>query len=428
MANKKKGLSLRKLIYNDKYLIGLALVLAVLIWIFTSLSIGTAETKTLKLHMPIELSDEVSEQLGMQYYTLQDTVDLSVTISGPKYVIGQVDENDLAVRFDTSNVNRTGEQSIPIIVTNNSKTLDYDISSTYPNSIQCYFDANMSKTFDVKTNYDPTKAASGYYFGTPVLSDDKVIVTGPKTYVDKIDEVSVTVDFGEANELTEMYNADCKIQLSGAGAYDSYLSIASKKAPDKAINTVSVTLPILKNTTLPVAVQYEDMPEDLPKDALQEQYSVSTISCGVLDSANITSAIIGTVDFSSLSVGRNTFTFDITNLSGIALNEDEVTTVTATITVPSTYQAYGVSVNPTMVEKQNESDEYTYTIKSLSNQTVTIIAPKGTKIDKNSILLTCDMSGITTSGTYPVTISIKDGKNMWVYGKYSATINVAKKK
>lgn len=428
MSNKKKGISLRKLIYNDKYLIGLALVLAVLIWIFTSLSIGTAETKTIKLHMPIELSDEVSEQLGMQYYTLQDTVDLSVTISGPKYVIGQVKEEDLAVKFDTSNVNRTGEQSIPIIVTNKSKTLDYDISSTYPNSVQCYFDANMSKTFDVKTNFDSTKAADGYYFGTPVLSDDKVIVTGPKTYVEKIDDVSVTVDFGEADELTEMYNADCEIQLSGSGAYDSYLSVASKKAPDKEINTISVTLPILKDTTLPVAVEYEDMPEDLPKDALQEQYSVSTISCGVLDSANITSAIIGTVEFSSLSVGRNTFTFDITNLSGIALNDNEVTTVTATITVPSTYQAYGVSINPNMVEKQNESDEYTYSVKSLSNKTATLIAPRGTKIDKNSISITCDVSDITATGTYPVTVSVKDGKNMWIYGKYSATINVSKKK
>lgn len=426
--NRNKDYILKKLIYNDKYLIFSALALAVLIWIFTSLSIGTAETRTIKLEIPIKLGDEVSDQLGMQYYTLQDTVDLSVTVSGPKYVIGQVGENDLKVSFDTSNVNRTGEQSIPIIVTNNSKTLDFDVSSTYPSNVQCYFDANSSKTFDVKINYDKTKAANGYYFDTPVLSEDKVIVTGPKTYVDKIDDVSVTVDFGERNDLTKMFNADCRIELSGAGAYDSYLTVSPKDDPEKTINTVSVTIPVLKNTSLPVAVQYEDIPEGLPNNTLKESFSVSSISAGVLDSANISSAVIGTISFTELNVGNNIFTFNVNNLSGIILNDDSITTITATITVPSTYQAQSFDITANAVKIKSPSNKYSYTVKSLSANRLTVVAPKGEKIKKSDIQLTCDMTSVDSSGKYPVSVTIKRADNMWVYGEYTAEVEVTERR
>ena len=120
-AKEKKKFSFKDIIYNDKYLIFFCVLLAVLVWIMTSLSIGTNESKTVKVQVPIKLGDEVSKQLDMQYYTLQNTVELSVTITGAKYVIGQVTDDDLSVKFDTSNVNRTGEQSIPILVTDKSK-------------------------------------------------------------------------------------------------------------------------------------------------------------------------------------------------------------------------------------------------------------------------------------------------------------------
>ena len=78
----KKAFSFSTLIYNDKYLFCLSVVLAVVVWITSSLSVGTEETRTIKIDVPIKLGDQVSEQLGMQYYTLQDTVEVSVSVSG----------------------------------------------------------------------------------------------------------------------------------------------------------------------------------------------------------------------------------------------------------------------------------------------------------------------------------------------------------
>ena len=99
----KKKFSFSDLIYNDKYLIVLSIFLALIVWIGSSLSVGADDTKTIKITAPIELSGKLSG-IGMQYYALQNSVDLSITLSGQKYVIGQVTADDLNITFDTSAV------------------------------------------------------------------------------------------------------------------------------------------------------------------------------------------------------------------------------------------------------------------------------------------------------------------------------------
>ena len=107
---KKSNFSLKRLISNDKYLIIVSLVLAVIVWTITSLNIGADQERTINIQVPIALGDQVSETLGMQYYSLQDTVEISVKISGAKYVVGQVEQKDFNINFDTSSVTKTGEQ------------------------------------------------------------------------------------------------------------------------------------------------------------------------------------------------------------------------------------------------------------------------------------------------------------------------------
>ena len=45
-----------KLVYNDKYLIFFSLFLAVLVWISTSISVGTDESKKIKIDVPVTIS------------------------------------------------------------------------------------------------------------------------------------------------------------------------------------------------------------------------------------------------------------------------------------------------------------------------------------------------------------------------------------
>ncbi|MFR5876214.1 MAG: YbbR-like domain-containing protein, partial [Eubacterium sp.] len=339
---------------------------------------------------------------------------------------GQVTQNDLSVKFDTSNVNRTGEQTIPITVSNASKSLDFDISSVYPSSIEAYFDVNESKAFDIYLKYDEDNVADGYTFGDPVLSEDKVIISGPKTYVDKIERASVDVNFGADVDLTEPYNIDCNIDIEGTGVETSYLTITSRNDTETPIKSVSVTLPVLKMEKLPVSVNFEDEPSDLPKDAITVEYSSKMLNAGLLDSANINKAVIGTISFKNLTTGENKFTFDVTNLQGITLLDKNIKKVTATVTVNSNYTTQTISINKQSIIVEGVPKGYKAVVKSIDSNRITVIAPKDTTISDNDVELKCDVTEQKDDNKYVIASRITSNNTSWVYGTYTATIELVK--
>lgn len=429
MAEKKvskSNFSIKRLIYNDKYLIIFSLCLAVLVWTVTSLNIGIDETKTIKVDVPITLGDEVSEQLGMQYYSLHNSIELNVTISGAKYVIGQVTGDDLNIKFDTSSVNRIGEQSIPILVTNGSKTLDFNVTSTYPSSIDGYFDVNDTKTFDLYLKYDESAVAEGYSFGNAVLSEDKVIISGPKTYVDKIDRASVNVDFGSDKDLTEPYSSECKINIEGSGVETSYLKITSKSDLETPIKTVSVTLPVLKEKMLPLEVAFDDVPKSVREDIVDVRYSLDSIDAGVLDSADIAVAQVGTISYNQLTVGKNEFNFDITNLQGITLLSGKNKSVDIIVTVSDSYEEILIPVKKSNVVITGNKADSKAKVDSISMDYITVVAPKKTNVTIDDIELKCDVSEVNKDNKYPIEVKIKRHNDSWIYGTYEANISITK--
>lgn len=424
---KKSKFSFRRLVYNDKYLIIFSIILAFVVWIGASLNIGTDETKTIRVNVPIKLGDEVSEQLGMQYYSLQDTIDLSISISGPKFVIGQVEADDLSVKFDTSSVNRTGQQTIPVLVTNKSNNLDFDISSVYPSSIEGYFDVNESRLIDVSLSYDKSAVGDGYVFGTPVLSEDKVIVSGPKTYVDRVDSASVSLNFENDKILTEPYNEDCKINIEGSGVETSYLTITSRADTETPIKDISVTLPVLKKTTLPVMVNIDDLPKGISQKDYSISYSVNKLEAGVLDSADIKYAVLGNISFNQLTVGTNVFEFDATKMQGITVLDDKISTVKVSVKVSNNYSEKFVSVDKNDILVEGVPKGYKAVVKSISSSNITVVSSRNiTSVRPSELDMKCDVSEPNENNIYDVSLRLKDDDNSWVYGRYTAVIELVK--
>lgn len=419
---KKKRFSFSDLVYNDKYLILLSIFLAVVVWVGSSLSVGSDDTKTIKVNAPIKLSSKLSSQLGMQYYSLQNSVDISVTLSGPKYVIGQVTEDDLNIVFDTSAVNRTGNQSIPIRVTNKSKRLDFTVDSVYPSAIDGFFDVNTTKTFDVDLIYDEDNVADGYIFGEPIISEDKIAVSGPKTYVDKIERAYCEVDFDNKKNLTEPYTTECAIQIDGPGVESSYLTVTNRTDTNTPIKSLSVTLPVLKTTVLPITSTFEDRPTSLANNIVKVTYSTNRIYAGVLSTADISAADIGTIYFGDLKVGTQEFDFDVSTLNGISVLDD-TKKITARVTVSNKYSAHKVRVNSSNIVVEGVPDGKKATVEGLDATTVTVIAPKNSKINSSNLTMKCDVSKQNEDNVYPVTITVSDGKS-WAYGKYNATVTI----
>lgn len=428
----KKRFSFNRLIYNDKYLMIVSLILAVIVWIGASISSGTTESKTIKIDLPIKLGDEVSQSLGMQYYSLQDTIELSVTVSGNKYVVGQVDENDLSVKFDTSNVNKTGEHTIPIMV--NSKSDNFSVSSYYPQSIECYFDVSESKTFDIQLQNDDLSSAlniaDGYAFGTPVFSERQVVVTGPKTYVDRIQSANVSVYYDSDEALTEPYTTDSEVSFSSTGDLQSnYLIVTSKTDKKDIIKTISVTIPVLKKTTLSTTVNFENMPKKLPSDAVKITYSKNAIEAGILDSANIDKAQLGTIDFSDIPLEGANFNFNLNNLNGITVLEKDLDIINVKISVnKDVCSSKSVRISKSNVVIDGVPEGYKAVVSSVGADAVTAIGPSADveKVTSGNVKLHCDVSKQSKDNKYSASAVIDSSDTCWVYGDYSAVIELVK--
>ncbi len=406
MAKKNKNNSLRKLIFNDKYLIITALILAVIVWVVTSLNIGTDETRTININVPIKISDDLSQQLGMEYYTLQNTVDIDVTVSGAKYVIGQVSDKDLNVKFDTSNVNRAGEHSIPILVTNKSTRKEFTVSSVYPSSIEAYFDVE-----------------EGYVFGTPVISEDSVTVTGPKSYVDNIKRIVSEVDFGSKTKLKESYTQECELKPEGNSVEKNYLTFTSVSDEGKKLNSISVTIPVLKQAKLPVAVNFEGAPSLPVQNAISVSYSIPKVNVGILESTDISKAIIGTINYSDLSVGVNEFTFDTNDVQGVYFIDNSDSEITVTVTVSDEYEEITVPIKTSDVTVGGVPDGKKASVFGLKDSRVSVIVPKGTLLTSSDLKIKADVSEENEDGEYTLNIKPND-KSSWVYSDYTANIEV----
>ena len=415
-----RGISLRRIINNDKSLIVVVLILAIIIWTITSLNVGTDETRTINVEVPISLSDQLSEQVGMKYYTFKNTVDLNITVSGAKYIIGQVSEKDLNIKFDTSNVNRAGEQTVPILVTNKSKSKDFAITSIYPSSVDAYFDVEETKTFDVQLKFDNEAIADGFIFGTPLLSDDKVVVSGPTTYVDKIESISVEPEFDKGEKITESYSTELPLVLNGSGIEQGYLTITSKTDSTAFISSVEVTIPVLKEKTLPVEVEFENVPKGITSKDYSVSYSVNTIEAGVLENADVKSAIVGKIDFNRITLGKNTFEFDVSNAQGFTPLEKTPKTVKVNVDVNDAFEKNIVAINTDNIKLVGGKGGET--IKSVNKSTMIVLTRKGTKVSADDIKMKCDITDKRDDNTYPIEFTVSDSST-WVYGSYNIKLD-----
>lgn len=427
MANKKKKskFSLRKLIYNDKYLIIISIVLSLVVWIATSINLSPETTKTITVPVTVDFSGSAAEQLGLKCFG-DESIDVDVTVSCKKYLAMEVSADNINISLDTNAVTNSGYTDVPIKVDTNNNS-DFKVTSYYPTVYRAYFDIEQEKTMDIDIRYtNEDFIADGYMMGEPLLSESTVTVRGPRTYVSQVESVVSNVNIEkELNQTTSM-----DLSLT---AVDSYGSRVSYITIDTGGESLTITIPVLKEMTLDVSASFTGKPSRVSTADFDVAYSVKRVSAGVLEDADIKVANIGTIDFSQLNVGENKFTFNVDSMKGIVVL-DNIDTITATITVPSDYVSTTVNVNTSNGSVINVPDGYKATVTSISSNQVTVIGKEENveNLTSSNIKLVVDLSKIdskeikTGLTTFDAATAVEKSDTCWVYGKYKVTVNITK--
>lgn len=430
MEKKKKSkFSLRKLIYNDKYLIIISVICAVVIWIATSMNLSPETTKTITVPVPVDFSESAAEQLGLKCYG-DESIDVDVTVKCKKYIAMDITAEDINVSLQTNYVTKSGNIDVPIRVEAGERS-DFEIQSYYPTTYKAYFDVESEKVMDVELSYDSDDfIADGYIVGQTLLNESSVTVRGPKTYVNQVDKVYCDVLLNNKKLSASENITVTPVAVDRYGASVSYVSLLNSKG--EALSNIDLTIPVLKQTVLPVSVQFVNNPAKVDTSKFDIRYSVSKVDAGVLDEADITSAEIGQIDFSKLDIGKNEFTFNVQNLDSIIIL-NSVKEITATVTVPNSYEKKNISVSKQNIKVSNLTDDFKYEVISVSSNRVTAIGKRAdlSAIDTKNVILSVNATQNTKTveeGTYTldITPTVEGSDACWIYGSYTAEIRIYK--
>lgn len=417
--NKLKNFSFKKLLSNRKFAVVFSIILAFVFWLL----IATAQTPTIdrsltNLAVNINTNGTVAGKLGLDEISGVSTT-VTIKISGPAYVVGNVSEKDFVVSPSFANVTAPGSYTIPLNVTKLNNATECSVVSIIPSQLDLTFDYIDTKQFDVLPSVKGVSAVSGLVAENPIVSnseDGKITIKAPRNYMDRIATVAALVEEKEV--------------LSETKTYDGIITLFDKNGSELDIskynvsaNTVKISVPISKRKTVAVKPDFINAPA-LYGEFLKYNLSVSSVNiigpAATVDSIN--EIKLSPIDFCSISKSQSSFAETPVLPDGVKII-DNVEKINLSIdTSYFTEKVFTVqNVNPEKNEK-NYQVSLTTPIKN-----VKICGPKDVlrNIKADSLYASVDLSG-KQPGDYTADVKIYcyNSKKIWQVGTYQASITV----
>lgn len=415
----RKGSALINIFSNNKIVIIISFILAVVIWFAYSMTAAPERTRVISdVPVTINLTNSVAEQLGLKAYGYED-ITIDVEVSGKSYVVGQVTAEDIVISFQNINqIDDAGYKTLQLSARSDDGS--FNVNSVSKKYIEVYFDFPETRKFEVNHKVVEPEggiADAGYYYGGAIYGSKELSISGPKSELDKITEVvAETTVSGRLSKTTSM-TAQVSLRTSD-GQEPKFISY-----DDSQVREVSFS--IQKTKSLKFMAGFENVPEYYKNEPLTVKYSPQELLVAGTDS-QITSLAyfeLDPIDFRELSPDNNTFEFEVNAPGGITVIDD-TEKVSVTVDMSNFAMAqFDLSADNILV---NLPSEYTFGgISSVSG--VRIVAPKQVidSITSGALVAEIDLEGVTLkqgANQVELNISVKNRSDCWAYGTYTTTI------
>ena len=253
---KKKKISFKNLIYDNRFVLALSIIAAVIIWIVVAIQASPEDDRIIKdVPVKIEISNNVSN-LGLQMFGNTDFT-VEVKVHGKRYEVAEsvLTKDDISVVAKTNYVDSTGSQTLKLEVTaKDPSKANYEIVSLSQDSINVYFDYYKEGEYTLQPDvvYDGASyVTNGLIAETPVLSANTVKLSGPVTEMAKIKKVVARVTLNKKISATTTLDAEI-IPLSEYGGKLQYITV------NDGLADITMTLPIYQRAELPTTVTFKN--------------------------------------------------------------------------------------------------------------------------------------------------------------------------
>ena len=425
---KAKKLSLRQLFSNTKFLVVFSIVVAFIFWIVVALEYAPVVENEIKdIPVKIDMNNSVPDKLGLQIFGQSDYT-INITVRGNRYIVGGdlLTADDFEATAQTAYVDSAGKHSLVVKVTAKDANADYEIVSKSADYIEVFFDKYAEKEVEVTpriiSELDDYTADDYMFDKADIIYDTKTVkVSGAQTEVNSI--TAAYADIPIEKKLTQSETIDASVVLSNGSDLDSkYVKINGESNLK-----IPVTLPVYKMQTSAVSVSFKNTPSDYINSPLVYSISPSRVRVAVLQNGSDTtnSLEIGSIDFTQITPSNGSFTFlasnvktakflDGTSSFSVEVNTDGLSTKTLEPGINSIMITGGSGVSAGNVE-----------LDSIGQITVVGTQTALNSVNANMLEISINLTNTKLEegeNSVPVTVTLKNSKNCWVSGSYTAVI------
>lgn len=421
-SNKKK-FSFSSVMADNRLVFAFSLIIAIVFWCLVSMSQTTEIERVFQnVSVNIPMDGSVAKNSGLEIFGEQDYF-VDVTVKGLSYVVNDssfTNEN-INVTASCSSVTAAGTYDLSLNASIVGFSGDVEVVDISLKTIRVSFDERVSKSFALTEQIkelDSYSLGSGLIRENPILSVEKIDISGPAKEIAKITSVKAYVELDKELTATERFEAEI-IAESSSGVVD----LSNCKI--ELTEPVYVTIPINKVGKYETAVDFIGMPQSYREEGIAYSVYPSEIDVSVMTGANDTQLnesneiLIGTIDFSQINNTKNRIVINNENLSS------EVKNFTVTIDMSSMAKRWleiPVDISSVAVPEG-------ITVLSATVESVQIVGPSSSvmNIDKTAAYAVPVFDAAQYSSgkhSIPAKIVLRTLTDSWVYGTYTVEIEV----
>ncbi|MCF2669200.1 MULTISPECIES: YbbR-like domain-containing protein [Lachnospiraceae] len=379
----------------------LAFFIALFMWLIV-VNIDDPVTDKTYTGIPVQvINEEVVTSANRTYQIVDDTQEVSVTVTAQRSVLNDIKAEDIVAIADMKEMS-LGTQ-IPIEV--KIEGYKYDSAVSNPRNLQIQIDDEAKNNFPITPTTLGT-VREGYVIGELKANPEKVTIRGPKTVIDSINRVVAEVDVSGLSSDTEV---EARLVLYDANNNVIDQSLLANNLGKEGL-TVEVTLHQIKSVKVEldtsmvtaadgykiseISVEPQEVRISGSKSALARVTEIS-VPASALTAVNLTQRTERSIDISQ---------YLPEDVSLVDENADNVV-VTIAVEKPGA-KNFEVSTSSITVNNLDSNLELSY--GSVVDLEIQIKGPDAT-LNTFSIAkkVSIDLKDYTRPGTYTVPVSVE---------------------
>ena len=411
---KKTKFSIQGLLDNNKILLLISFVIALIIWVTVT------PQRTMTINCPVTLSTKSSpaEKLGLDVIEGAEQV-IGVTVSGEWYTISELSADDILISYSFGGIVDAGEYEITVTATKKNNASGFTIEDVTPDTIKVSMDhiSTVNMPIEVVTNNITTD--DEFIVGTPIIDNDKGVIeiTGPATKLKKLSKVVAEVNVEDKLLKSEVFTSELKFLNKNGKEMD----VSQFTIP---YTEVDVIVPINQSKIVPVKVQFENAPDAFKSNPIS--YTISVDSLEIIGTkealSKIENILLDPIDYNKITPENNTFKISLNLPLGVSasngLTEVEVKIDTSGLSSKTLNISKFTTVNA--AKTVVSSFETTY-------KSVVVVGPESVinNISSSDVYIECDMSNTSgASGNVTVQGVVKSSKYKTIWGTGDCEIQI----